>query len=82
MGQLQKSHGNLFFFLMTTAVKLLYAERWNHLAKWLAKMMELAKLISLIREKIISIFITDWKFLLHLLHETEKNKFIIYHFDN
>lgn len=43
------------------------------------KLAEMAKLTSLIREKTVSTFITDWK--PHILHKSrEKNKLMIYGF--
>lgn len=59
--QLEKTHGRLFQY-MTTAPRLLYAQRWKDsilltMEEWLVKLTDFAdmdKLISLIREKTLS----------------------------
>ena len=60
-------YGTLFLY-MVTAVRLLYAQKWKGLTvptaeDWLLKvgeLAEMAKLMSLIREKSIARFLFDW----------------------
>lgn len=69
------------FVYMTTAARLLDVHKRKGLTQftieeWLEKIRELVEMAnstSLIREKIISTFITDWKPHVDFLHETEKN---------
>lgn len=65
---------------MTTAARILYAHKWKTSAlltteDWLLKMMEfakMAKLTTLIREKTLSTFTSNWKLLIHFLCEMKK----------
>lgn len=61
----RKSHkvGTLCLYV-TTAVRLLYAQKGKSLKEWLVNMMELsemAKLTSLVIEKTIPTFMADWE---------------------
>lgn len=68
---------------MITAARLFYTRAWKSMEtltveNWWLKNLELAemaKLISLIRENAISIFMTNWKPFIDFLHENEKVKF-------
>lgn len=47
----------------------------------LVEVAEMAKLICLIREKAMTLFIAAWQRLIDFLHESEKNELAIYGFD-
>lgn len=63
---LERTHGILFWYMIMAAI-LLFSQKWKSVVtpprkKWLVKMMEItgmAKLTSLIREKILSVFINN-----------------------
>lgn len=64
---------------MIIVVKLLYTQKWKSsilptIEEWLMTMLkckELEKLTFLIREKILTIFIANWKPFIDFFHETE-----------
>lgn len=63
------------FLYIKAAVQKLKSSVIATIEKWIMKMMELvevAKLTSLVREKILSTFIANWKPLMDFTHETKK----------
>lgn len=70
--QLDKKHGTFFLYMIITE-RLLYARRIERFVMGMVTFMELtemAKLANLVKEKILSSFVSKWK---SLLVETKRN---------
>lgn len=68
---------------MTTAERLLYAQRWkdSHNGGMVGELAEIAQVTSLISKRLLLMFINDWKPLMDFFLYEKGNDFETYMFD-